>query len=595
MKKGKNFVVPLMTIALIFYLTLLTLKSTSFIDVWPLQRIFWETISIIMISLLSYILFNNKSSVIIPLTIQVFLVVIIPVLMYPNALNIAGLWDSTAHYSYTKWIVVNNHVDTAGNLYYSEQYGYHPNNDIMPAILNLLLRIDLGWCMNIVLIMSYLEYILFLLALLEPEYLSMRKLNFNRWLLLIVIFTLSIKLPDYYSGTGLTYAYVSGILYVLVKWITREHNMHSKSLGLLFIVFLGLLCTHLSTSIIIIACLFMVILISQATYMLNKGIRARKSFQKRLVISFLMIASIFLIYELYVDVFLLGGTLERAINIIYTLYIKEIERAKMVINVRELPLIVLLQSLINGYVKIIIILCILLIHAIILIIRWSLLNYDEKVLTLLLFASYPTWIVGWAGVGSFMAGVRAIHVISFLLSLNLAVTHEKLYGFLVKKDKSTSIALLILIILGFTTNFELPFQPTIRSGVDQYVYPVPSQVGFSDLVFHSITYTSLHTDSSLFLCLSPFTKFGLCDLMWQTPRIPPHGEIGPEIITPDAIIEIMEKYINKNIIVPQPLRDRLLPTAAIGYHSLYEKPFRFLMENGKVLVYNNGMYILSLV
>jgi hypothetical protein len=545
-------------------------------------------------SLLSYILFNNKSSIVIPLAIQVFLAVIIPVLMYPNALNIADPWDSIAHYSYAKWIVVNNHVDTAGNLYYSEQYGFHPNNGIMPAILNLLLQIDLGWCMNIVLIVSYLEYMLFLLALLEPEYLSMRKINFNRWLLLIAIFTLSIKLPDYYSGAGLAYAYVSSILYVLVKWITREHNMHSRSLGLLFILFLGLLSTHLSTSVIIIAYLFMVTLILQATYTLNKGIRTRKSFQKKLIISPFIIMSVFLIYEIYADVFLLGGVLERAISIIYSLYVKEIERAEAVINVRKLPLIVLLQGLINGYIKIIIILSILLVHTIVLIIRWSSLNYDEKVFTLLLFASYPTWIVGWAGIGSFMAGVRAIPVISFLLSLNLAVTHEKLYRFLVKKDKSTSIALLILIILGFTTNFELPFQPTIRSDVDQYVYPVPSQVGFSDLVLHPIIYTSLHTDSSSFLCLSPFTEFGLCDLMWQTPRIPPHGGIGPKIITPDAIIEIMEKYVNKNVIVPQPLRDGLLPTA-IGYHSLYEKPFHFLMENEKVLIYNNGMYILSLV
>jgi hypothetical protein len=306
-------------------------------------------------SLLSYILFNNKSSIVIPLAIQVSLVVIIPVLMYPNALNIANPWDSAAHYSYTKWIVVNNHIDTAGNLYYSRQYGFHPNNGITPAILNLLLRIDLGWCMNIVLIVSYLEYMLFLLALLEPEYLSMRKINFNRWLLLIAIFTLSIKLPDYYSGAGLTYAYVSSILYVLVKWITREHNMHSKSLGLLFIVFLGLLSTHLSTSVIIIAYLFMVILILQTTYTLNKGIRARKSFQKKLIISSFIIVSVFLIYEIYVDIFLLGGVLERAISIIYSLYVKEIERAEAVINVRELPLIVLLQGLINGYVKIIII------------------------------------------------------------------------------------------------------------------------------------------------------------------------------------------------------------------------------------------------
>jgi hypothetical protein len=42
------------------------------------------------------------------------------------------------------------------------------------------------------------------------------------------------------------------------------------------------------------------------------------------------------------------------------------------------------------------------------------------------------------------------------------------------------------------------------------------------------------------------------------------------------------------------MRDRLLP-GFIGYRSLYEKPLRFLLENGKALVYSNGKYALFLV
>jgi len=63
-----------------------------FIDVWPLEGIFWETVAtIIAICLLSYFLFDDRTSVIILLITQSFLVVVLPVLKYPNALSITGL------------------------------------------------------------------------------------------------------------------------------------------------------------------------------------------------------------------------------------------------------------------------------------------------------------------------------------------------------------------------------------------------------------------------------------------------------------------------------------------------------------------------
>jgi hypothetical protein len=84
-----------------------------FIDVWPLEGIFWEMVAtIIAICLLSYFLFDDRTSVIILLITQAFLVVVPPVLKYPNAPSITGPWNSVAHYSFDEWIIVNGYIDT---------------------------------------------------------------------------------------------------------------------------------------------------------------------------------------------------------------------------------------------------------------------------------------------------------------------------------------------------------------------------------------------------------------------------------------------------------------------------------------------------
>jgi len=94
--------------------------------------------------------------------------------------------------------------------------------------------------------------------------------------------------------------------------------------------------------------------------------------------------------------------------------------------------------------------------------------------------------------------------------------------------------------------------------------------------------------------ISPYITFGLCDLMWQTPRTPKHSVVSlPGKLSPGAIIDVVRNHQVKQVIVPQPLRDRLLP-AFIGYYSLYKKPFSFLLEGGKGLLYNNGVYTLFL-
>jgi hypothetical protein len=252
----------------------------------------------------------------------------------------------------------------------------------------------------------------------------------------------------------------------------------------------------------------------------------------------------------------------------------------------------LVQYLISWYAKIIIVVALIFIHTIELSIRWRSLNHDEKMLALLLFASYSTWIIGWAGVGSLLTGSRAFSLICFLLSTSLAMTYEKLYGFLTKTCRF--VFPLFLIVLGFIANFGLPFQPIIRVDDETYTYTTLSQGGFSDYVLHLTTYVSSYSGGSSFLCISPYISFGLCDIMWQTQKIPRHGSISPEANSPDSMLELIKSYSNRGVTVPIPIRDRIIP-GLIGYHSLYDRPLYFLLGNGRALIYNNGLYVLFLI
>jgi len=590
-EERRTIIILLITLILALYLMFLTWNSSSFIDVWPLEGIFWETVAVIVaISLLSYLLFDYRASVIIPLITQAFLVVVLPVLKYPNALSITGPWDSVAHYSFAKWIIVNGYVDTAGILYYSDQYGYHPGNGIIPASLSLLSSITLGWSMNIVLIVIYTGYILFILATLKIfGWLKSESTDIRRSLLLLAILTLSIPLSVYYGGVELGYIYAGGILYFFIRLVKRKDDI-SKSIILVLVIFLGLLITHFSTAVIMLAYMLIIVSMLITIKLFSKTFIAGIT-PKVAMLAFIMLSA-FVIYEIYSDVFMFTGVARGAIHILYSLYIREIQVAKTAMETRELSLSDLVQYLVSFYGKTIVVLTLIFIHAIWLSIRWRSLNHDEKILALLLFASYPTWIIGWAGVGSFLTGARAFSLICFLFSISLATTYEKLYGFLIKGSRFAFP--LFLIVLGFVANFGLPFMPIIRADGDTYTYTVFSQGGFSDYVLQPVIYVSSYVGDSSFLCLSPYITFGLCDLMWQTPRIPKHGVVSPPgKLSPEAIIDVMRNYLGKQAIVPQPLRDRLLP-APIGYYSLYKKPFSFLLGSGKGLLYNNGVYTLFL-
>jgi hypothetical protein len=591
-EERRIIIILLITLVLALYLMFLTWNSSSFVDVWPLRGIFWETIVVIAaITLLSYLLFDSRASVIIPLITQVFLVVVLPVLKYPNALSITGPWDSAAHYSFAKWIIAYGHVDTTGILYYSDQYGYHPGNGIMPATVSLLSSITLGWSMNIMLIAIYVGYILFILATLKVfGLLNSKRIYMSGYLWLVAIFTLSILLAVYYGGVEIGYIYVGGILYTFIRWV-KQKDGDFKSILLILVIFLGLLITHFSTAVIMLAYMLITTSMLITVKIFNKKMNVAGITLKVMIPTFIMLSA-FIIYEIYSDISLFSGVTREAIRILYSLYIWEIQVAKTAIETRGVTFLELVQYLVSSYAKAVIFLALIFIHTIRLLVKWSSLDHDEKMLALLLFISYPTWIIGWAGVGSFLAGARASNLICFLLLVSIVTTYEKLYRFLTKCSRFTFP--LFLIVLGFIANFGLPFMPIIRADGDAYTYVVFSQGGFSDYVLHPVVYVSSYVDDSSFLCLSPYITFGLCDLMWQIPRIPKHGVVSPPgILDPETIIDVMRNYLGKQVIVPQPLRDRLLPTF-IGYYSLYKKPFSFLLGSGKGLLYNNGVYTLFL-
>jgi hypothetical protein len=80
-------------------------------------------------------------------------------------------------------------------------------------------------------------------------------------------------------------------------------------------------------------------------------------------------------------------------------------------------------------------------------------------------------------------------------------------------------------------------------------------------------------------------------MLWFSPKIPSRGFIAPEITGSQSIISLLSPYMGKSVIVPQPLRDKLLPSP-IGSPSIYEKPYVYLLHNGSGIIYNNKLYTL---
>jgi len=231
------------------------------------------------------------------------------------------------------------------------------------------------------------------------------------------------------------------------------------------------------------------------------------------------------------------------------------------------------------------------------------LNNYQKLVNLSIFGVYVTLFINWAGVAALIRQPRAMSLLSFISAINLATLcklyDKKIQATLSRRKIIGLIFPLCMVIIGFISNFGLPLAPVIKTDNESYVRVLPSQLGFSDYPLHSIMFLSLYQSSIPILRLRPFTTFGLTDLLWNVQKIPQSSDIIPPVASPEITIEIIQERVEsarkrlETVIVPCMLREGALP-GTVGYNSLYHKPYLFLLDNGKGILYNNGAYVLFL-
>jgi|GEM_PF-1807685 len=598
------------TILVSAYLALVIERSNSLLE-WPLEGMLIETVTILSIlTILARKLFHSAvSMVLLVAIIQIFLIGIIPVLRYCNELYMVSPYDSVAHYSFAKWIIEKGHVDRDGVLYYSqtEQYKFHPGNGILPATLSILTTLDLGISMNVMWFTSYLSYVLALIA--TSKYLSRPNLrglsNVNVAIFIIAIIMLLVRVSPTYGGSELGYAYLGPLLYLImvtmITSIAHDINGNKSFKGhyvATILVFLGLLVTHFATATIALFYLIFLTIALVPFIVSMKVIRGYimdislgRSLQTVMLLT-ISLLTLYVLYEIYIDIALFGAPLQLILKTLRSLYFVEMVEieARMA---RGLTIEDFLLYVISRETKTLVIFGTAITYTVVLLLAS---NTDrprhviEKLVALYLFTSYPLLILIWTAQGSLIAGARIIPVLSFVLVLNIVVLFKKFFT----TNGSTGVLAVILymfMIIGFISNFGLPMTSQIR--LDDETYKPPTFNAFEDYALHPVIFLSTYMSSSgpSFLCLHPYTAFGLCDLMWNATKIPRVGFIAPTVNTFEAIIQAIKAYLGKEVTVPLPTRDRII-SAPLDAVSFYMMPKHFMLNMCEGLLYNNLLYML---
>lgn len=584
-----------------YIITISLIKFKVFVDITPLDDIVLETTAfLVIISLIARHMFQAvKPSILFTYIIMVVMVIYLPLLKYPNDLWLYGPWDSSAHYSFALWVAKKGYVPVNNELYYSDQYGHHPGNGLLPAILNIISQLNpLPVSMSIVLLASYTTYAILLTALVIPA----DAFSKSKYLLILSLLTLFTLYLPYYGGVGLAYAYVALIAYYITITLMSKNRFTTRHVLMLVITYLGLLATHLSTAIII---LFFIASIPLTLLVLNRN-QALHIGVRRLISALIVIGALFLIYEIYVDVYLMGLTLIQGVQRIVKLYTYELEIARRIAEYNPyISIVDLVTYLISQYTKNLIILGGIGLYALY-VLKYRTysreknqvgnIKTEEFALFTLLISSSLTWLVGWFGVGSFMSGSRALPLIQFFFCINILYClgryeTSKVRGF--SRRFIIGSLSLILLSLGFITNYSIHIGPYITSlEGDLYTYPVWTQGPLSPFVLDTVRFlnNSLVEDSAYrFLCVQPYTGFGLCDLLWNKPKIPTHGFIKPELTASEAMIKLLERYVN--VVIPMPTSDKVFP-GLLGYYSFYSRPLYYVIDNGGGVIYSNLYYLL---
>jgi hypothetical protein len=535
-------------------------------------------------------MFRHPISILIFTFYYTFVVLFLPLFKYINVFYINGPWDSVAHYSFSLWILQFGKIDTLGYTYYAREYGYHPGNGLIPAMLSLVAHIRLDLNMNILLFISYLNYLIFIYIFI----INLLRMNFDfygfkDYVVLITLITTLTYVYPYYSGGTLVFGVVGALLYLFLTSILKHNSQHlsTNSIILFSILYGGVLLIHLSTAIITLA--FIVF-----TVLFNSVILRSKKYIPLVYLTIL----IFLVYEFFVDYILFGGTLVSAISKVLQAYVQEVQLVQFAISYRHFSLIDLLFFALSYYGKLLVIpiaLFLISLYAFYRILKEKH-NYLMKLLTSAYVASLLTWFIGWAGVGSLLSGRRALVVISFVgVVLLIYLIYSSKNTLFKLRNIQISLLFIIIFLVTFLSSFGLPLKLTIVSEEGEYSWPTVYQGSFSIYSSHGIMFLNSLEYELPYLCLQPFTAFGLCDLLWHRPKIPKHGFISPEVIQPKEIIELVKRYANygNDVIFPLPLGD-VMP-GPLGYKLLYLIPYSYLVNTSNVLIYNNGLYLLFVI
>ena len=588
---NRSLLILVLTAILACYFLLAQYKS-SLVEKWLLEDFWFETILVISLIYSVVFIFFKKLTImlIFILFFYISIVVILPVLLIDNTIKILGPWDSAAHYSFTKYIMVYGYIPTQG-LYYSYEYLYHPGNGLLPAILSLFNFLDLALNMRVILFIAQYLYLLFIIISIKYVLGSnLKRINWSIVLLIEAFLILFFAPSPYYGGTELGHLFLPILLYSIIANLLAS-KINKQIILINLIAFIGLLSTHLSTASILVLWL---LLSSLAIFVLSHFHACYFVFFKRLGFFAFIFTIIMIFYEAFVDLILFGSLLNPIPRILSSLFVREVYLVQRAVASGRYSYEEILQYVLSNNFKMIVLIIASTIYLIVVLSTRVWKKEDRvKYLLFVIFVAplFPLWVLLWMASGELLAigRVRAIYIFFLILGLVQLVSRAKIG----KKIQMIVIAIIsfILYIIGFISAFNLPFQPLLKSGNEAFVPTLWSQGGITDYALHPILYLRTYNRDTPFLCLQPYTGFGLCDMLWFSPKIPSRGFIAPEIIGSQSIISLLSPYMGKSVIVPQPLRDKLLPSP-IGSPSIYEKPYVYLLHYSSGIIYNNGLYTL---
>jgi hypothetical protein len=571
-------------------------RRTAFVDLWILDSIFLETIFIFVVLIFFpfFIFTNNSVRSLFCSILFASLIILIPITKYNNYINIYNPYDPLAHYSFAKWIIIYGHIPVRDEVYYSEAYGHHPANGLIPVILYLVTGIPLDWAMNITLLVDYIVYVAMFYITLKILSIKPSSQNLQDYLMLIAAFSL-MYFQYFYNALSVSYAFVALITYFILKKVFVKLYSSRDSVAFL-LIFAGLLLLHYSTAIVISYFFVLLILVSFLISYLR-----RKIINLGYIV--LTVLLTFLTYEIFVDIFLFHGTIYDAMSKLVTPYLFELEEAKRAIQDNpSLTFNDMLRFLIAREGRLLLILSITIIQLPIIIFiltrRKSYLNEDAlmraKVISILQYVALSTATVAYFGVGSLGGIVRNLHLLQFFVSLNIIniFTTNSLHGRKCENlsfAKLTNVFLIIAIIFNFVSSYGLyPIGPTLVYNGE--VYRIAGGFGvLSPYPFKAILFVSAYSPpSATFVTLSPFITFGYSDLLWNINKLPKHGFVSPGVM-PENAVKTIRLLLNtrSNLLIPITLTDKLY--GRIGLKSYYTDILEVLSVNAS-MIYNSKCF-----